>query len=194
MPLQEVDQLLPKIRSVGGARLHAGAGVGKVDGPHAHQVGRRGLSVSVGADQPRIRLRFDNGGAAGRCTVEILVNLTGGLNLLVCRVDQTSWPTMLLRRWPPGTYTVARNEGGAMFADELRKAVQGGDTAAICRLIEAIPARDWSYPGSPPYAQAWKDSVEIAVLHVSGGSGINTYDSVSVNIRWHDGFRGVLFG
>jgi hypothetical protein len=74
-----------------------------------------------------------------------------------------------------------------MFADELRKAVQERDRAGICRLIEGIPAGDWGYPGSPPYAQAWKDSVEIAVLHVSGGSGINTYDRVSVNIRWPDG-------
>ena len=74
-----------------------------------------------------------------------------------------------------------------MFADELRKAIQNRDRAAICRLIEAIPAGRWSYPGSPIHAQAWEDSVGIAVHHVSGGSGINTYDSVSVRILWPDG-------
>jgi hypothetical protein len=79
-----------------------------------------------------------------------------------------------------------------MFADELRRAVRDRDRAAICRLIEAIPANCWSYPGSPPHAQAWKDSGGIAVHPVSGGSGINTYESVSVSILWPD--RTVDFG
>jgi hypothetical protein len=87
-------------------------------------------------------------------------------------------------------YTVVEIGGTTMFADELRRAIRDGDGAAICRLIEAIPAADWSYLGSPVYAQARKDSVEIAVHHVSGGSGINTYDSVSVYIRWPDGTKG----
>jgi hypothetical protein len=74
-----------------------------------------------------------------------------------------------------------------MFADELRKALQNRDRGVICRLIEGIPVSRWSYVGSPVHAQAWEDSVGIAVHHVSGGSGINTYDSVSVNIQWPDG-------
>jgi hypothetical protein len=90
-------------------------------------------------------------------------------------------------RTKPGSLTVAPTEDTAMFADELRKAVQNGDRATICRLIEGIPASHWSYPGSPLHAQARQYSVDIAVHHVSGGSGINTYDTVSVNIRWPDG-------
>jgi hypothetical protein len=74
-----------------------------------------------------------------------------------------------------------------MFADELSRAIREGDRADICRLIEAIPASCWSYPGSPPHAQAWVDSVGVAVHHVSGGTGINTYDTVSVSILWPDG-------
>ena len=74
-----------------------------------------------------------------------------------------------------------------MFADELRNAVKDEDRAQICRIIKAIPADRWTYPGSPPHAEAWEDSVGIAVHHVSGGSGINTYDTVSVRILWPDG-------
>jgi hypothetical protein len=79
-----------------------------------------------------------------------------------------------------------------MFADELRRAVRDRDRAAICRLVEAMPASRWSYPGSPPHAQAWKDSVGIAVHDVSGGSGINAYETFSVSILWPD--RTVDFG
>jgi len=74
-----------------------------------------------------------------------------------------------------------------MFGDELRRAVRDRDRAGICRLIQAISASRWCYPGSPPHAQAVEDSVEIRVHRISGGSGINTYDSVSVLIRWPDG-------
>jgi hypothetical protein len=74
-----------------------------------------------------------------------------------------------------------------MFADEMKRAVRDRDRAGICRLIEAIPASRWSYPGSPPCAEAWHGSVHIVIHHCSGGTGINTYDTVSVNVRFPDG-------
>lgn len=73
-----------------------------------------------------------------------------------------------------------------MFADELRKAIQDRNRAAICRLIEAIPANQWRYTGSPVRAEAWYESVHIVVHHISGGTGINTYNHVSVNVRLPD--------
>ena len=73
-----------------------------------------------------------------------------------------------------------------MFADELRKAIQGRNRTAVCVLIEAIPADRWQYSGSPVRAEAWYESVHIVVHHASGGTGINTYDDVSVNVRLPD--------
>ena len=53
-----------------------------------HQVGRRGLGISIGPHQPRIGLRFDDWRAAWRCGLDALVDLAGGLNLQVGqRVD-----------------------------------------------------------------------------------------------------------
>lgn len=72
-----------------------------------------------------------------------------------------------------------------MFASELRAALERKDRNAICRLLESIPANCWQYPGNPPYAQTRYDSV-IIVVH-SGGGGINTYETVSVSVQWHDG-------
>ena len=83
MPLQKIDQLLAQVRSVRGSGFHVGAGVGKVDGSHAHQVGRRGLRIGIGADEPRVGLGLDNGGATGRRALDALVNLVGRLNLQI---------------------------------------------------------------------------------------------------------------
>jgi hypothetical protein len=78
-------------------------------------------------------------------------------------------------------------EGATMFADDLRKALQERNRAEICDLIEAIPPDCWQYTGSPVRAEARYASVYIVVQHVSGGTGINTYDDVSVNVRFPDG-------
>ncbi len=68
-----------------------------------------------------------------------------------------------------------------MFATEFGTALARRNRGAICRLIESIPKNCWQYPGNPPRAEAWHDSVLICVQWVSGGSGINTYDSASVS-------------
>jgi hypothetical protein len=73
-----------------------------------------------------------------------------------------------------------------MFTEE-RKAVEDRNRAAVCWLIESIPASRWTYAGSPPHAEAWEESVGIVVHHVSGGTGIDTYDSVSLSILWPGG-------
>ena len=74
-----------------------------------------------------------------------------------------------------------------MFAHEFREALQRKDREAICRLIEGIPANRWHFEGSPIHAETWCESVHIVVQHVSGGTGINTYDTVSVNVRFPSG-------
>lgn len=71
-----------------------------------------------------------------------------------------------------------------MFASEFRAAFERKDRNAICRVLESIPAKCWRYPGNPPYAETLYDSVSIVVQWLSGGRGINTYDTVSVNVRW----------
>lgn len=70
-----------------------------------------------------------------------------------------------------------------MFADDLRKAMQGGGRATICRLLQAIPADRWQC--SPGFAEVWYGGVHIVVQPLGGG--INTYDSLSVNVRFPDG-------
>jgi hypothetical protein len=74
-----------------------------------------------------------------------------------------------------------------MFAEGLRKAIEDRNRAAICWLIESMSPDCWSCVANPPHAQAWQDDVGIAMHHVSGGSGIDTYDSVSVSVLWADG-------
>jgi hypothetical protein len=78
-------------------------------------------------------------------------------------------------------------EGSTMFADELRKAMRERNRKEVCHLLGAIPPGRWQYTGSPVRAEAWYGSVHIVVQHVSGGTGINTYDEVSVNVRFPDG-------
>jgi hypothetical protein len=75
----------------------------------------------------------------------------------------------------------------AMFEDELRAAVERRNRKEICQLIEAVPGERWQYTGGPVRAEVWYGSVYIVVQHVSGGSGINTYDTVSVNVLLPDG-------
>lgn len=65
--------------------------------------------------------------------------------------------------------------------------MQERNRAEICGLLETIPPDRWEYTGSPVRAEARYGSVYIVVQHLSGGTGINTYDDVSVNVRFTDG-------
>jgi hypothetical protein len=74
-----------------------------------------------------------------------------------------------------------------MYANDLRKAMEEGNRAEVCGLLGVIPPDHWQYTGSPVRAEARYESVCIVVQHVSGGTGINTYDEISVNVRFPDG-------
>jgi hypothetical protein len=54
------------------------------------------------------------------------------------------------------------------------------DRGAICRLIEVIPAECWEIV--PGRATCFLDPLTVQVWHISGGSGINTYETVCVSI------------
>jgi hypothetical protein len=66
----------------------------------------------------------------------------------------------------------------------LISACQTGDRAAICRLLESIPRERWDI--IPNRAQCNLDSVRAQVWHAAGGSGINTYEKVTVHIIVND--------
>jgi hypothetical protein len=72
-----------------------------------------------------------------------------------------------------------------MFAGEFRQACEARDRVAICRLIASVPEDRWTFPDRR--AEASYDSVRVCVHWLSGGSGINTYKTVSVAILWPDG-------
>ena len=63
------------------------------------------------------------------------------------------------------------------------------DRKVLCTLIESIPADRWKLYPSPGMgmAIASREWVDVIVHHLSGGSGINTYDSVAVNVKWSNG-------
>ncbi len=71
-----------------------------------------------------------------------------------------------------------------MFAAELRTAHSARDKRKVCQLIESIPFDRWIYTDSPE-AVASYDGVRIAAQSY-GGSGINTYDRIYVNVLWPD--------
>ena len=75
------------------------------------------------------------------------------------------------------------------FEDALKRAVEAKDRTAICRLIESISKSSWgsSTSGGSSMAIANVKWTRIVVHHVSGGSGINTYETVSVNVDWSTG-------
>jgi len=70
------------------------------------------------------------------------------------------------------------------FPDKLRAAVGNRDRVAIAELIEIIPQRAWHVV--PNRATADYMGLKVQVDHLSGGSGINTYDSVVVIVVWSD--------
>jgi len=71
-----------------------------------------------------------------------------------------------------------------MFAAELKNAHRSRDKQTICRLIESIPADRWIYLDGAE-AVASYDGARIAA-HSYGGSGINTYDRIFLNVLWPD--------
>lgn len=68
--------------------------------------------------------------------------------------------------------------------DACRKKNRG----VICRLLEAIPAEGWEVV--PGRVTSLLDPLTVQAWHISGGSGINTYETVSVSILACDGTRG----
>ncbi len=70
------------------------------------------------------------------------------------------------------------------FVENLQSAIAERDRAMMARLIEAIPARVWDV--QPGCATADYMGVQIQVDYLDGGSGINTYESVSVLVTWSD--------
>jgi len=78
----------------------------------------------------------------------------------------------------------AECKGLYSFAARLRAAKESQDRNEISLLIESVPS-PWSFPQGH-YAEAVYDGVRIAA-HSAGGSGINTYSSISVNVLWPDG-------
>jgi len=71
---------------------------------------------------------------------------------------------------------------------ELSSACQAKDRGTICRLIEAIPSVRWKV--IPGRATCLLEPFTIQVWHATGGSGINTYETVCVSILAGDEFHG----
>jgi hypothetical protein len=69
-------------------------------------------------------------------------------------------------------------------AKELIDACVVRDRPTICRLIAAIPANNWQVV--PGRATSYLAPVTIQVWHASGGSGINTYETVHVQLLHDD--------
>jgi hypothetical protein len=74
-----------------------------------------------------------------------------------------------------------------MFEVKLRATHKSKDRGEKCRLMESVPANFWRCAANPPHAQAWFDSMGITVHALTGGSGINTHDPVSISALWPDG-------
>jgi hypothetical protein len=77
------------------------------------------------------------------------------------------------------------SEVESMFADDLRVAHTSNNRPEMCRLIKSIPADRWTYPATHA-AMAVYEGMGIAAFS-SGGSGINTYDDVSIAVFWPHG-------
>jgi hypothetical protein len=71
------------------------------------------------------------------------------------------------------------------FEMELKRFVDTKDRTGLCTFLESIPANHWKVTeGMAITSREW---VDIIVLHVSGGSGINTYETVAINVKWSNG-------
>jgi hypothetical protein len=71
------------------------------------------------------------------------------------------------------------------FETELRRLVDTEDRTSLCTFIESIPANRWKVTeGLAITSREW---VDVIVRHASGGSGINTYESVAVYVKWSTG-------
>jgi hypothetical protein len=72
-----------------------------------------------------------------------------------------------------------------MFAEDLRAAHTSNNRLEVCRLIKSIPASQWTHPAIHA-AMTFYEGIGIAAFS-SGGSGINSYDEVSIAVFWPDG-------
>jgi|ERR1017187_5577266 hypothetical protein len=66
------------------------------------------------------------------------------------------------------------------LANQLIAACRTRDRASICRVLESIPREEWDV--IPGKANADLDGVKVQVWHTSGGSGINSYEKVYVQV------------
>jgi hypothetical protein len=65
-------------------------------------------------------------------------------------------------------------------AKGLIDACQPRDRASIARLVAAIAAKDWHI--KPGLATSYLDPVTVQAWHGSGGTGINTYETLHVQV------------
>jgi len=63
----------------------------------------------------------------------------------------------------------------------------------IRAFIRSIPRQTWRSSGNPPYLHICRDGMNIAIRPASGGSGINTCDTVLVTLQLKNGKYGHFF-
>lgn len=84
------------------------------------------------------------------------------------------------KRFRTDGYVVASTTILPASAGAIIDMCKARDRSAICSILESIPLKDWTI--IPGRASAQIDSVNIQVWHQSGGSGINTYETVTVQL------------
>jgi hypothetical protein len=77
-------------------------------------------------------------------------------------------------------------------AKELINACGAKNRAIVLRLIAAIPREGWQV--IPGLATSCLTPVTIQVWHASGGSGINTYETVHVSVLLDDQVAPIFAG
>ncbi len=78
----------------------------------------------------------------------------------------------------------AKSQDGT-FETELRRLVDTEDRTSLCAFLESIPKNSWRVTeGMAITSREW---VDVIVRHASGGSGINTYETVAVYVKWSTG-------
>ena len=69
-------------------------------------------------------------------------------------------------------------------AENLINACNAKDRTTICTLIAAIPVNEWHV--TEGHATSDQAHVTVQVEHASGGTGINTYETVYVSVLLDD--------
>jgi hypothetical protein len=71
------------------------------------------------------------------------------------------------------------------FETELRRLADTKDRTSLCTFLESIPADRWRV--TEGMAITSREGVDVIVRHASGGTGINTYETVAVCVKWSTG-------